>query len=483
MENSISKKAVFNMINKGLSVVFPLVTISYVSRILGASGIGEVSSAQNLAAYFSLVAALGIPSYGVRAIAQTRENRSECSKTFSELFTINLISTGAATLLYIVLLFLLKDKYTNIGVSIVFVSMIIFNIINIEWVYQGFEKYEYITIRSFIVKIISILLLFFVRQKTDLVAYAAIICFGSVGNYILNFLNLKKYVDLRLTRASFNRHMLPILTFFASVVAIEMYSLLDVTMLTIMTNKACVGYYSNSTKIVKTVANTLTGISAVLMPRFSYLFSVRNYSRIKELSEQFLNLTFAISIPGCIGINLLANQIVEVLFGENFEPAVLTIRILSLLIILMPLSGGVFCQLLLTSGKEKFYLACVLSGTIVNAVLNYFLIPINAQSGAAIASVIAELTVTLSMIIVSRKTIRIGIKIRDIISVLLSSFLMGIVLLLLRNILPSAFTVVYLIIEIVVAVFIYFCGIILLKSSFSQSVKKIFKYVKDKFEE
>ena len=170
--------------------------------------------------------------------------------------------------------------------------------------------------------------------------------------------------------------------------------LLDVSMLTAMSNSMSVGYYSNSTKIVKAVANTLTGISAVLMPRFSYLFSENKKDEIKKLSGQFLNVTFLISIPCCIGIILTANQIVEVLFGGDFTPAIATIRILAALIVLMPLSGGVFCQLLLTSGKEKYYLFCVLSGTVVNALLNYVLIPIYTQNGAAIASVIAELTVS-----------------------------------------------------------------------------------------
>jgi O-antigen/teichoic acid export membrane protein len=58
---------------------------------------------------------------------------------------------------------------------------------------------------------------------------------------------------------------------------------------------------------------------------------------------------------------------VEVLFGVEFLPAISTIRILSILIVLKPLSGGVFCQLLLTAGKEKSYLACVLIGTVVNS--------------------------------------------------------------------------------------------------------------------
>lgn len=120
MEKSVSKNSVFSMVNKGLSVIFPLITVAYVSRILGASGIGEVSSSQNLSTYFSMAAALGIPSYGVRAIAQSKKKKEECNKVFTELFTINFISTIFAVVLYFIALYFLRKNYHNLLLSFVF---------------------------------------------------------------------------------------------------------------------------------------------------------------------------------------------------------------------------------------------------------------------------------------------------------------------------------------------------------------------------
>ena len=165
MGKSVSRNSAFSMINKGLSVVFPLVTVSYISRVLGAAGIGEISSAQNLATYFSMAAALGIPSYGVRAIAQSKEMKNSCNKTFSELFAINLISSIIATVVYLITVFCFKINNSNTALALIFSSIIVFNVINIEWVYQGYEEYEYIMIRSFVIKIVSLLLLFYFCQK------------------------------------------------------------------------------------------------------------------------------------------------------------------------------------------------------------------------------------------------------------------------------------------------------------------------------
>ena len=466
MGKSVSRNSAFSMINKGLSVVFPLVTVSYISRVLGAAGIGEVSSAQNLATYFSMAAALGIPSYGVRAIAQSKRDENSCNKTFSELFAINLISSIIATVVYLITVFCFKINNSNTALALIFSSIIVFNVINIEWVYQGYEEYEYIMIRSFVIKIVSLLLLFiFVRRKSDLVAYAFIICFGSIGNYVLNFINLKRYVKLSFCNISLKKHIRPIM----------IYSLLDVSMLTVMSNATSVGYYSNSTKIVKAAANTLTGISAVLMPRFSYLFSEDNKSEIKKLSRQFLNVTFLISVPCCCGIILVADQIVEVLFGVEFLPAISTIRILSILIVLMPLSGGVFCQLLLTAGKEKSYLACVLIGTVVNAVLNYLLIPTFTQNGAAIASVVAEFTVSISMIVATRRTIKVNMCCRDVFSILTSAFFMSLTLVLCHKLFSGQAVWMRLLVEIVIAVLVYFVCVFMLKNSASSKIIRMIK--------
>ena len=192
-EKSLIKNALFNVSYKLLSVLFPLITISYASRILGASGIGTISSAQNLVTYFSTIAALGIPSYGVRAISQNRKNENNKNKTFSELFTINFVMSIIAFICYV--LFIFGTSQQNMLLSLVFSSIVFFNIFNIEWLYQGMEEYVYIAIRSFIIKIISVVLLFiFVKDIYDIEIYALIICFGTIGNYILNVLNLKKYV-------------------------------------------------------------------------------------------------------------------------------------------------------------------------------------------------------------------------------------------------------------------------------------------------
>ncbi|MBS5789932.1 flippase [Fusobacterium sp.] len=464
MEKSIIKNAIFNTINKGIQILFPLITTSYISRVLGPIGVGEISSVQNLTTYFTIFAALGIPSYGVRVISQTKKNQKLCNKAFTELFIINTISTLVCILLYFYILNMTYNIY-NCTLALIFSSLIFFNFANIEWLYQGFEEYRYITIRSIFIKLLSLIFLFLlVKDEEDIVWYAVIICFGIGGNYILNLINLKKYVQLSFKDLSLNEHFSPIIIFFMSVIAIEIYSLLDITMLTVFVSKESVGYYTNATKIVKMVSGVLTSFAAVLLPRFSYYFSERNYKKIGELSRKFLNITILVGLPSSLGIFLLADQIVTILFGSLFSPVVLIIKILTPLIIFMPLSGGVFCQILLTSGREKLYFYSVGIGAVINAILNIILISKFMHNGAAIASVISEILVSLMMIIFSYKIVKIQFSIKEFSKIIISGLIMALVIFYISKIRYIKFPILLLILEVISGIIIYFFLLWRLKS-------------------
>ena len=161
------------MIYKGFTALFPLITTSYISRVLLPAGVGRVGYANTIVAYFVLIASLGIPTYGVKAIAQSGETKEGRSRTFWELFFINL----AATLMCIVAYYVFVDNFPHFAdrklLFQIMGLMLILNIFNIDWFYQGMEEYSYIATRSIIVKILSfVAMLLFVKKAKDYVIYA-----------------------------------------------------------------------------------------------------------------------------------------------------------------------------------------------------------------------------------------------------------------------------------------------------------------------
>ena len=112
MQKSLLKNSVFNIVYTVSNILFPFITSIYVSRILLPAGVGKVAGAQNLVSYFVTLAALGLPSYGVREFAKVRENKEKKDTLFTELFLINMISTTVALIAFVVLL-VCNDGFNN----------------------------------------------------------------------------------------------------------------------------------------------------------------------------------------------------------------------------------------------------------------------------------------------------------------------------------------------------------------------------------
>lgn len=447
---SLLNNSLYNMLYKGLNIIFPLVTVTYVSRILLPAGVGKVSYAQNIAQYFVTLAALGIPNYGIREIAKRRESREETSKTFSELFTINLISTIAFTLLYYTMISVFPAFKENYFLSLIVGSSIALNVINVDWFYQGVEEYQYIAIRSFVVKIISLIMVFaFIREPGDMVIYAGINCLAVCGNNVLNIINLRKF-DIRLSFKGLNLkpHMKPIFLLLASVISVELYTLLDTTMVGAICDDDSVAYYTNSMKLIKLLITFITAIGGVLLPRLSYYHMNNEEEKCSEVVSKVFSIMLFLFVPCQIGIFMLSDEMVRLLFGQAFAPAGITLKIASFLICTLGFSNLFGTQVLLTYGKEKLLLMTTIGGAVSNIVLNSILIPAYAQNGAAFASVISETIVTILSFILASKYIRVSLDKRYIADMLISGaalvlVITGIVNLMDSYILKIALSVVF----------------------------------------
>ena len=390
---SLVKNSVYSVIYKIFNVLFPLISASYLARVLSVIGVGKVAAAQNIAQYFVVIAALGMGNYGTRAIAKALTYRDK-SKTFSELFLINAISTTICLVVYYAMVFLGQFFEAERTLYLVVGLNIFLNYFNVDWFYQGTEDYRYIMIRSISVKFISLIcLLVFVRDDSDYVIYALINCLATAGNYIFNVINLRKYTKLTFEKLRIGVHFKSIFILLASSIAIELYTMVDTTMLNILKTELDVGYYTNAVKIIRMISGCIIAIGAVVLPRLSYYYQSKQYDEFKKTCQSITKILLLFSVPAFLGVVLLADDIVLVLFGADFFNSVQTIRILSVLIMIFAIAGGFSAQAIIARNKDKFYLYSVLSGAFVNVILNSFLIPKMSYNGAAIASVCAEIVV------------------------------------------------------------------------------------------
>lgn len=472
MQKSLVKNSIYNIIYTVANILFPFMTSIYVSRILLPSGVGKVASAQNIASYFITIAALGLPSYGVREFAKVREKRDQRNKLFTELLLLNIISTTFAVIGY----FLLVNAndgfkgewflYAACGLAIAF------NYLNIDWMYQGLEEYGYITGRSLLIKGVSLLtLFFFVKTKQDYVVYALISSLATGGNYIFNVIHARKFVSIDLSKVQLKGHLKPVLLIACIIFLSSVYNKIDVTMLNILATDESVGYYVYAQKTVNMVLTMANAVTAALLPRLSYYYDNDREGFYRLLNKGFQVLCF-MTLPLAVGMALVAPQAVEFLYGEAFEPAVLTIRLMCPLILIKGF-GDLFCyQLVYSTKSEKIILPASASASTINIITNAALIPTFLQNGAVIASVFSEFVTNAVQFIYMKKKVRFSINVKALTKGLISTIVMALsVYIIMQLKLPN---IISLLSEILGGVIVYITVNLVMKNSLIlETVQKV----------
>lgn len=473
--NTLFKNSIYNVIYKLLDALFPLISATYTARVLLASGVGKVSYAQNIAQYFVLIAALGIPSYGIREIARRRSDSEQTSKVFSELFFLNLLSTVVCVIVYYTAVLQLPYFAERKEISLIAGLLIVFNAFNVDWFYQGQEQFKYIAMRSFVIKIVSLCALFLlVRTEEDYIRYMWIVCLTTGSNYIINMVKLKSFgVNIRVKGIDLRPHLKPVLILLGTTVAIEMYTMLDTTMIGMMCAEENVGYYTNAMKLVKIVIMIITAIGGVLLPHLSSYYMQGDYEACSDIVKKVFQVMFFLFLPCCVGLFLTADVLMVALFGESFATAGVTMRIASLLTLALGFSNLFGTQVLLTFGEEKKLLLCTVVGAVTNVLMNLYLIPIYQQNGAAVASVISEAFVTLLSVIFASKYIKLRVDKSFIVKTVVSAGIMGISVWGIRQVVSGVY--VSLIAAVIVGVVVYFVTNIVMKNSMLKELLRMVK--------
>jgi len=389
---SIKKNILMSAILTASNFVFPLITFSYVARVLTPIGIGKVAFVEALLSYFSYIAILGIPAYGLIQIAKNRGNKEKLAQTVQELLSINLISTFFAYLfLFATLLIVPKfTEYTNL--VIIMSSSILLNTIGLEWVYKGLEEYTYITIRSLIVKCIALVLTFLlIKNLNDYPWYAFVAVFTTSAGYLLNFLGIKKFISFKkYAKYDLKKHIKPILTLFSASIIITIYAHFDISMLGFISTETEVGLYSAASKIRNIVFSVALIVTPVLIPRMTSYIQQKNLEKAKIFVATSLRISLVTALPLAIYVFINAENVIYLVCGESFALAENVLKVLMLCIIPAILSNLFGNQILIPMGLYKRYSQSVFIGLFINIFFNIILIPLMGATGAALATVITE---------------------------------------------------------------------------------------------
>ena len=405
--NSIKFNFLMNSILTLSSIIFPLISFPYISRVLSPVGTGKVSFATSVVSYFSLIAQLGIPTYGIRVCAKLKTNEKELICNIQELLIINLIMSLIAYIGYFAMLFSVSRFAEEKQLYLIMSITILLNTVGVEWLYKGLEQYAYITVRSVVFKLLALVALFLlVHQESDYIIYGCISVLAASASNILNFINARKYIFTKSYRPlKFRPHLKAVFIFFAMSCATTVYTHLDIVMIGFMNTDADVGYYNSAIKIKQFLVSIITSLGTVLLPRSSYYIETKQFAKFKEVSAKALRFIFIIGIPMMVFFSIFADQNIYFLSGYEYKNSILPMRILMPTILFIGLSNLLGIQMLVPMGKEKYVLYSGILGVIVDFVFNLELIPRYASVGAAIGTFIAELVVLLYQFIILRNIV------------------------------------------------------------------------------
>lgn len=405
-QESIKKNYIYNTLYQILTVITPLITAPYISRVLGSDGVGIYSYTNSIATYFTIFAALGTASYGQREIAMHRDSKEESSKIFWEIELLSIATTGVSLIFWMLWIFISHDYtqfYLALTLSVLAVAF------DISWYFGGFEKFKYIVLRNTIVRLLGIALLFiFVKDKNDTLLYVALMAAtGFLGNVSMWF-----YLPKMLSKVNgrelhpFKNHLKQTFMYFVPTIATSIYTVLDKTMIGAITKSTDEnGYYEQATKIVRMFQSLIFSLNTVMSARQSYLFSVGKIDEIKEKIAKSFDYLFALSIPLGFGLAAVAQNFVPWFFGKGYEPVIKIMWAMSALPFVICISNILGNQYLTPSGQRVRSTKGIVSGALVNVVLNAVLIPKFLAVGAAVASVAAEFVISVIYVHMSRAVV------------------------------------------------------------------------------
>ena len=407
---SIKKNTVYNTIKTLSSIVFPLITFPYVSRTLLVENVGKINFGLSFVSYFSLIASLGINVYAIRECSKVSNNRKELSKTASQIFSLNLLTTIFAYILLLLFLIFYK-KIANYRTLIVIQSLsILFSTLGTDWLNTAMEDFKYITIRTIVFQFVSLFLLFIlIHSPQDYMKYAAISVISSSGYNLVNMFYRKKYCDISITKnIEIKKHYLPIIYLFVMLLSQTIFNNVDMSMLGIMKGDFEVGIYSTAHKIMNIISQIVASILWVVLPRISFYYKNNNFGEINNLLRKILGFNITLGLPCVIGTILMSNDIILLIAGKEFIQSGLVLKIL-MLSFFISLFGGSFLgnMILLPMNEERYYMIVCIINAIINIILNYIYIPYFASAAAAGTTVICSILVFILLVIHIDKRINI----------------------------------------------------------------------------
>lgn len=422
MKNKLISNFFYQASYQILLIILPIITIPIVSNALGPEGVGRYNYVNSFAAYFILIAGLGMANYGVREISVVKKDKLKMSEKFWELALFNFFFSVITLLLYFVFCLFINEKLFFLINSISVFSCLF----DITWFFSGIEDFKKITLRNFLIKLCSfVLIVILIKDKNDLPLYFIITSLSLLISQLVLWISINKYVYfIKVPLIDCFKHTKPAIEFFIAKIAITIYQNTTKTILGIFSTMAVVGIYSNAYSIVLMSGNVINAMNTIMIPRMSNMYSENDEEGMIKLLQKTIHLQFFFTIPIAFGIILVSEKLVPWFFGSDFLTVIPVLKCLSPVVVFQSFQMAVASQYLIPKKEMKEYNLSILFGAIITILVSMFTVSSIGIYGAVLGLNTGYIIVSIMRLKVLLKETSFVLEIRKILLFLCSAFLM-----------------------------------------------------------
>lgn len=423
IKESIKQNFAYQMIYEMLVLILPIITSPYVARIIGAEGVGTFSFSYSVAYYFVLFSLLGIKNYGNRAIARVRDKKRELDKTFSNICTLHICISIVCCIAYVCYICTLQDGQIFALIQSLFVLSGLFDI---SWFYFGIENFKLTVACSVAVRLLNVSCIFiFIKGVDDLWKYCFIMAGGNLISQIVLWFPLHKYVHfIRPSWAEMKLHIKPLLTLFIPSIAVSIYKYMDKIMIGVMNSKTQLGFYENAEKVINIPLNVIASFGTVMLPKMSNLAVSSDQKAARRYMALSVEFVMCLAIALAFGLASVGRVFALIFWGKDFVLSGIIIMGLSITIPFIAFANIIRTQYLIPREKDREYLISVVTGAIMNLLVNMHLIPVFGAIGAIVGTVVAEIIVCLIQCFTIRKELPLGSYVKSFLFFIFSGAIM-----------------------------------------------------------
>ncbi len=390
---STRKNAAYNVAYRVFSILLPIVTAPYLSRVVGKAGVGLYEYAWSISYMFCLVGMLGLENYGTRAIARVRDQREALNRTFSEIWRMQLMVAGLALAGYGVYVAFIAGEERFIALHLTMMSVSC--LVNLDWCLMGLDQFRPIALRNTAVKLMAATAVFlFVKGPEDLWVYALVWSLATLAGCLSCMASLKGKV--RLVKVAFSdvaRHLAPCALLSITVIAVSVYRQMDKVMVGALAGMAQNGLYGNAEKIIYCLSGFISAIGTVMLPKVSHLTRQGQTERVLRHIDLSMELILCMVSAMAFGVAAVADRFAPLFFGGEFAASGPLMAALAFTLIAIGFANVIRTQWVLPQGQDRVFIISVSVGAVINLAVNSLLIPRMQAMGAVIGTLMAEFSV------------------------------------------------------------------------------------------